>query len=74
MVEDTRKVRADNTFLFNNVRYEAPRDLRGLTITLRHDRHRPTVPQPIVYHEGQRLGMAEALNFLANDRRPLNDF
>lgn len=74
MVEDTRKVRADNTFLFNNVRYEAPRDLRGLTITLRHDRHRPAVPQPIVYHEGQRLGMAEALNFLANDRRPLNDF
>jgi putative transposase len=71
MLEDTRKVRADNTFLFNNVRYEAPRDLRGHTITLRYDRQRPATPQPIVYHQGQRLGMAEALDAVANDRRPL---
>lgn len=68
-LEDTRKVRADNTFHFSNIRYEAPRDLRNTTITIRHDRSQPTIP-PIVYLNGQRLGSAEPLDFIANDRRP----
>lgn len=33
MLEDTRKVRIDNTFSFNARRYEAPRDMRNKTIT-----------------------------------------
>jgi hypothetical protein len=37
LLESTRKVRVDNTFSFNNTRYEAPRDLRNTTITIRHD-------------------------------------
>lgn len=74
MLEDTRKVRADNTFSFNNLRYEAPRDLRGMTITIRYDRQRPNAQQPVVYQDGQRLGMAELLDPVTNDRRPLNDF
>jgi hypothetical protein len=39
MLEDTRKVRIDNTFSFNARRYEAPRDMRGKTITIRYHRH-----------------------------------
>jgi transposase InsO family protein len=72
-LEDTRKVRADNTFLFNNVRYEAPRDLRGMTVSIRYDRYQPASP-PAVYHGGQRLGLAEALDAVANDRRPFPSF
>ena len=72
-LEDTRKVRADNTFLFNNVRYEAPRDLRGMTISIRYDRYQPA-SAPAVYHGGQRLGLAEALDAVANDRRPFPSF
>lgn len=74
MLEDTRKVRADNTFSFNNRRYEAPRDMRNTTITIRYDRHRPNAPQPVVYQDGLRLGEAVLLDPVTNDRHPLNDF
>ncbi|MCW1914750.1 hypothetical protein OJ996_14275 [Luteolibacter sp. GHJ8] len=62
-----------NSFLFNNVRCEAPRDLRGMTISIRYDRYKPA-SAPVIYHEGQRLGSAEALDAVANDRRPFPSF
>ncbi len=68
-LEATRKVRADNTFSYQNIRYEAPRDQRNQTITIRYDRTDPNNP-PIVYQDNQRLGPATRLNFLDNDRRP----
>ncbi|MEI6377361.1 MAG: integrase core domain-containing protein, partial [bacterium] len=55
LLESTRKVRADNTFSFNATRYEAPRDLRNTTITIRHDRAGLGFP-PVVYQDGARLG------------------
>jgi len=75
LLESTRKVRADNTFNYNTRRYEAPRDLRHTTITIRH--HRPDLHfPPIVYQDGVRLGEAVPLDMVANDRRPDigNDF
>jgi len=69
LLESTRKVRADNTFSYNGTRYEAPRDLRDTTITIRH--HRPDIHfPPVVYHDGVRLGEAVKLDPVANDRRP----
>lgn len=72
MLEDTRKVRADNTFSFNSLRYEAPRDMRGKTITIRYLRH--TGFAPTVYQDGVRLGDATLLDRVANDRRPDIEF
>lgn len=71
-LEDTRKVRVDNTFQFQNVRYEAPRDLRSKTITLRYSRFTTsTDPQPpIGYYEDERLGPAILLDPVNNDRKP----
>jgi len=65
-LETTRTVRADNTFSFQSTRYEAPRDLRNLRITIRYDRLDPHVV-PIVYQNNQRLGKATKLDLLAND-------
>jgi putative transposase len=75
LLESTRKVRADNTFSYNTRRYEAPRDLRDTTITIRHNRPDFHFP-PIVYQDGIRLGEAVLLDMVANDRRPDigNDF
>jgi hypothetical protein len=73
MLEDTRKVRADNTFSFNASRYEAPRDLRNTTITIRHWREGIGFP-PVVYQDGIRLGDATLLDPVANDRRPGIEF
>ncbi len=73
LLESTRKVRADNTFSYNGTRYEAPRDLRDTTITIRH--HRPDIHfPPVVYHDGERLGEAVKLDPVANDRRPGIEF
>ena len=73
LLESTRKVRADNTFSYNGTRYEAPRDLRDTTITIRH--HRPDIHfPPVVYHDGERLGEAVKLDPVANDRRPGTEF
>ena len=73
LLESTRKVRADNTFSYDATRYEAPRDLRNTTITIRH--HRPGIGfAPVVYQDGQRLGDATKLDPVANDRRPDIEF
>ncbi|MDF1813160.1 MAG: DDE-type integrase/transposase/recombinase, partial [Verrucomicrobiales bacterium] len=42
-IEETRKVRTDNTFNLKGVRYEAPRDLRHTKIEVRFDRNDPSV-------------------------------
>ncbi|NOZ72534.1 MAG: transposase family protein [Chloroflexi bacterium] len=70
-METTRKVRADNTFSFHNIRYEAPRDLRNLKITIRYDRNYATLA-PIVYQDEERLGAAIQLDYIGNDRAPKN--
>jgi len=67
--EKTRKVRADNTFQYNSVRYEAPRQLPKQTITIRYDRYNTNQP-PIVYLNDERLGEATPLDLIDNDRRP----
>lgn len=76
-LETTRKVRTDNTFQFENIRYEAPRDLRGKTITLRYSRFTGDGTQPVAYFQSERLGTAIPLDAVANDRKPnlgQNDF
>ena len=67
--ETTRSVKADNTFSFQGRRYEAPRDVRAKTITLRHDPGDPSAPL-IVYVGADRLGGARPLNLVLNDRAP----
>lgn len=69
-LEKNASVRADNTFQYNKVRYEAPRDVRKKKVTIRYDRTNPLTP-PIVYYEGERLGEATAIDFHSNDRKPL---
>jgi putative transposase len=68
-LETTRKVRIDNTFNFQKTRYEAPRDLRGHTITLRYSRF-TGASHPIGYHEGERLGTCLPIDYTGNDRKP----
>jgi putative transposase len=68
--ETARTVKKDNTFSFQSRRYEAPADLRGQQIQLRHDRHRDSSsPAVIVYHKGLRIGPARLLNAVANGLR-----
>jgi transposase InsO family protein len=69
LLESTRQVRADNTFSYDSIRYEAPRDLRNSTITIRHNRPGTGFP-PVVYQDGERLGEATKLDMVANDRKP----
>lgn len=64
--EDTRKVKKDNTFSFNKIRYETPADLREKEITIRYDRHRPD--KIIVYYKDHRIGEARVLDLIANGR------
>ncbi len=73
LLESTRKVRADNTFSYDSIRYEAPRDLRNTTITIRHNRPGIGFP-PVVYQHGERLGEAIKLDMVANDRMPDYEF
>lgn len=68
-LEETRKVRTDNTFSLRTLRYEAPRDLRNTTIDVRYDRLNPAAA-PIVYSAGNRMGKAQLLDFTSNDRGP----
>lgn len=68
-VEENRQVRADNTFSFQTVRYEAPRHLPDRTIQVRFQRKRPT-RRVVVYYKGERMGEARPLNPIANDRKP----
>jgi transposase InsO family protein len=65
--EATRKVKKDNTFSFAGRRYETPVDLRDKEIQLRHDRRRQDSSAVVViYHKGQRLGVARLLDTVAN--------
>ena len=71
-VEEERHVRADNTFSFKAVRFEAPRHLPERTIQIRFERRAPTA-RLVVYYKGERMGEAHALVAVANDRKPLPD-
>jgi putative transposase len=68
-VEEERHVRADNTFSFKSLRFEAPRHLPERTIQVRFQRKDPTA-RVIVYYKGQRMGPARLLDPVANDRPP----
>jgi hypothetical protein len=65
-LEDDRKVKKDNTFPFNNIRYEAPRDFREKVIQVRYQRLNPT--RVIVYYKNERMGEARKLNTSLNDK------
>ena len=69
-VEEERHVRADNTFSFHAVRFEAPRHLPDRTIHVRCQRSQP-LARVIIYYKGERMGEARPLNPIANDRKPL---
>ena len=62
--ESTRKVKKDNTFSLNALRYEAPADLRDKTITIRFDRTR--TDRIVVYYKNHRIGDAKPLDLIAN--------
>jgi putative transposase len=68
-VEEERHVRADNTFSFKSLRFEAPRHLPERTIQVRFQRRDPTT-RVIVYYKGERMGQARLLDPVANDRPP----
>jgi putative transposase len=68
-VEEERQVRADNTFSFKSLRFEAPRHLPERTIQVRFQRSQPT-RRVVVYYKGQRMGEARLLDAVANDRKP----
>jgi putative transposase len=71
-LETTRGVLADNTFSFANLRFEAPRDLRNKKITIRYDRLSKNEAIVIVYEGSERIGEADLVDLIANDRKPLN--
>jgi hypothetical protein len=62
-------VRADNTFSFKALRFEAPRHLPERTIHIRFQRSQATA-RVIVYYKGERMGEARLLDPVANDRKP----
>jgi transposase InsO family protein len=68
-VEEDRHVRADNTFSFQAVRFEAPRHLPERTVQVRFQRKSPT-SRVVVYYQGERMGEARPLDATANDRPP----
>jgi hypothetical protein len=68
-VEEERHVRADNTFSFKALRFEAPRHLPDRAIQIRFQRSQPT-GRVVVYYKGERMGEARLLDALANDRKP----
>jgi hypothetical protein len=70
-VEEERHVRADNTFSFKALRFEAPRHLPNRTIHIRFQRSRP-LERVVVYYKGERMGQARPLDVIANDRKPIN--
>lgn len=68
-VEEDRVVKADNTFPFKNVRYEAPRHLPSRKVQVRFHRRKPH-RRVVVYYKGERMGEARPLDPVANDRAP----
>lgn len=71
-VEEDRLVRADNTFSFKAMRFEAPRHLPERTIQVRFERKNPA-NRVIVYYKGERMGEARLLDMTANDRKPIDN-
>lgn len=71
-VEETRQVRADNTFSFKSQRFEAPRHLPHRTISIRFQRLNPS-GRVVVYYKGERMGEARLLDPIANDRKPIQE-
>jgi transposase InsO family protein len=69
-VEEQRHVRADNTFFFKSLRWEAPRHLPDRAIQIRFQRKAPA-SRVIVYYKGERMGEARLLDPVANDRKPV---
>lgn len=69
-VEEERHVRADNTFAFKSLRWEAPRHLPDRTIHIRFQRSQ-SAARVVVYYKGERMGEARLLDPVANDRKPL---
>jgi transposase InsO family protein len=67
-VEEERTVKADNTFSFKSIRFEAPRDLRNRKIQVRFNRL--NFEKAIVFYKGERMGEAREVDFIANDRPP----
>jgi putative transposase len=67
--ETTRSVKADNTFSFQGRRYEAPRDLRSREIVVGVDPGEAHAPL-VIYLGSERLGEAQLLNLVRNDRNP----
>jgi transposase InsO family protein len=63
-IEETRRVKKDNTFSLDNLRYETPVDLAGKQIHIRYERLHPG--PVIVYYNGQRMGPAQRLDPIAN--------
>ena len=68
--EEERHVKADNTFSFKSVRFEAPRHLPERVIRIRFQRSH-ALERVVVYYKGERMGEARPLNAIANDRKPL---
>ena len=64
--EDTRKVKKDNTFSFNSIRWEPPCDLRDKEICIRFDRTKKD--RAVVYYKKQRVGDARLLDMIANGK------
>ena len=71
-VEEERHVRADNTFSFKAIRFEAPRHLPDRAIQIRFQRKAPA-SRLIVYYKGERMGEAKPLDPVANDRPPVQN-
>jgi putative transposase len=69
-VEEERHVRADNTFSFKSLRWEAPRHLPDRVIHIRFQRSQPA-SRVVVFYKGERMGEARLLDAIANDRKPL---
>jgi hypothetical protein len=62
--EETRTVKKDNTFSFQNCRYETPVDLREKQIQIRYER--PAGKRIVVYYKSSRMGEAKQLDLIAN--------
>ena len=63
--EEERQVLKDNTFSFKSKRYEAPAYLYGKKIKIRFDRYDQNT-SVAVYYKGERMGLADKVDFIAN--------
>jgi len=63
---ESRQVKKDNTFSFQNRRYEAPADLREREIEVRF--HRSMGDPVIVYYKNQRFGIARLVDLFGNSK------